>query len=201
MAQARPSLGRERLEELAVQYGVQLQGPPVPLHGLSSVPSFRADNEDSQATQIMERVKTTKMHHKPFLKTKSRILNYTFKNSTAALKEVIEQNGSAGVAEALLNLGGDIGSVRRESRLKQQDEERRSLLLTATRNRNGDLVKLLASRAEQPTKNAALLSALSARHLDMVKILLQYGADPNSCEHCFQAACSRGDAEVIGLLL
>jgi ankyrin repeat protein len=201
MALSSGSTSQARLLELALDQGLSLEGLPAKLSALSVSPSFASRSDISQATQILERHKSTKTHGKPFLRTKSRIANYNFKVSTEALKEVVKQNGSAGVAEALVDLGGNIGSVQRTERIAQQDAERSALLMTAAAKSNTDLVRLLAPKTTQCGRNDALKQAVSARNLDIMQILLEYGADPNHCENSFGRACLAGDEDLVSLFL
>jgi hypothetical protein len=200
MALSSGPTNQARLLELALDQGLSLEGLPAKLSALSVSPSFASPSDISRATQIFERHKSTKTHGKPFLKTKSRIANHNFKVSTEALKEVVEQNGSAGVAKALFDLGGNIGSVQRE-RIAQQDAERSALLMTAAARSNSDLVRLLAPKTTQSDRNNALKQAVSARNLDIMQILLEYGADPNHCENSFCQACLAGDEDLVSLFL
>jgi hypothetical protein len=192
---------QQRLWDLARQEGVPLEGLPARCTERIVSPRLPSDSDIEKAQEILEQHLTSNTHRKPFLRTKSRLANYTFKNSTDALKEVVEQNGSAGIAEALIHLGGNLGSVRTAERATQQKTERSAFLLTATRNGNRDLVNLFAPRASQNSRNDALRLAVQARDLEIGQILLEHGADPNSCGELFQQACRRGDAHLVCLLL
>lgn len=164
-------------------------------------PSFETANDSLIADKLLAEQEASKQHGKPFFPTRGRMANYMFKNATAVLRRLVDSNGSAGVAQALLRKGGDLKVVKNKETRRGQAEARNALLAIAVNNECLGLTELLASSAGPSHLNHALGIAITKRNATLVQTLLEYRADPNHSQQAFHTASSSGDLLIVELLL
>ena len=197
---------RTAVQQLARDAGLSETELPVKLQRLSGLEpeSFKSLIDEQRAEQILQEKISSGVERKPSLLTRSiskrRVSSYTFKNATAALSKVIEEE-SAGVVQALLEIGGDANAVKNKETKCAQTEERARLLITAVRAGKTDTVSLLAPRSPKSFQNEALVESLALGHRAIASRLLQYDADPNYCKREFELAVSTADWSLVSLLL
>ncbi len=133
---------------------------------------------------------------------------YSYTEVNHVLGEVVDRNGTLGLVQALLALGGDVNFTRRRSiRLwdkivrKDQQEERSALLRTATRRSRAELVHALADYADQTTLDGALHDAIQRSDLAVLRALMIHGADPGELHDDFEGLVTRSQLPIIQLLL
>jgi hypothetical protein len=191
----------QRLQEIAEEEDVGVakefrdlsREDTTPLSPPRRVPSFRTPDDEQRADVVLGKLRNELAQIQPQASTLKRAFTtskkqspYNYEESHLALTRVIDENGSAGVAEVLLNrcraLGGDLNLARRASTgvIKkltnaQSPEQRGRLLQTASEQGRHDFVQLLSPHADAASLDESLSIALNKHHLEVVKILLQYG--------------------------
>jgi len=147
--------------------------------------------------------------------SKPKASQYKAREISTALLSVVQNSGSPGVVEVLLELllqqNGDVNVIRKSTtkwkRLAKVDQEdvRTGLLSTATRLGSINTIRLLIPHADEISINESLGIALNApplsRDLDIVELLLAYGGDASSHHDIFISAISSSDRNLVGLLL
>lgn len=206
--------GRLRLLQIASEEGVTL-GPPGPrIPRITARPTFIRPGDVDRARQVLTDVREAALKEKPpnavkkLFRSKSMKEQHTPEEFHAALDFVVESSEPPGVAEALLDMGGNVNITRSPStsrfrRLqgKGQQDTRSEFLQAATSGRQRDMVSLLAYHSAQINKDKALGIAVSQDNTAIAQILLSYNANPNSCQNEFQTAVSRGKLEMASLLV
>lgn len=133
------------------------------------------------------------------------------KHANAVLERIAEgdvQNLTAGLVQALIDLGGDVCLKRRKSsnlfkRMKRKDSEDvpSDLLKKATMNCPVEIIYVLVQTADDRALNQALPVAITKGYSDKVFILLAKGADATELCSEFRNAIHNSPDEMIELLL
>ena len=218
MENGRPSLmpvpqGGARLHELANAFSVPLSISSTPF-SRPQPPSYVTDADRERAKALMAERRTTDPQYKApktvskLFKKKKDLEVFSEKEANRALEAVVAEGGSPGLADALLECGADVNVARKASTNKlklltrsDQQDRRSDLLPRAVQGGNIEMVKLLASRADQISLDEALLPALEGGRPDITRILLEYGADPDEFHEEFLSKISEGRGDIIGLLM
>lgn len=160
--------GRLRLLQIASEEGVSL-GPPGPrIPRITSRPTFIRPDDVDRARQVLTDVREAALKEKPpnavkkLFRSKSMKEQHTPEEFHAALDFVITSSEPPGVAEALLDMGGNVNIARSPStsrfrRLQGKGQQDTSeFLQAATSGRQRDMVSLLAYHSAQINKDKAL---------------------------------------------
>ncbi len=120
---------------------------------------------------------------------------FSYKEVNAVLSDLVEQNGSPNLVQAVLEHDADVNFSRRKStnlfkRMFGKDQENcpNDILRKATESCSDATVALLASKASQPTKDDALLLAIQRNNASKVRALMAAGADATGLHYEFQDA-------------
>lgn len=81
-----------------------------------------------------------------------------------------------------------------------QEDHRSSILLKATQNSQGDVVRLLASRADQVAKSQALQTVIRLNNATNAIVLPNSGADAAEFHNEFRSAIESRAEDMVGLL-
>jgi hypothetical protein len=182
----------QRLKEIAREVGAVLDIVLTPLSPPRSAPFFCTPEDQGSADEILRKLRNEEARGQPQSKglkrafTKSQPSKYTYADLYAALSAVVEENGSAGVGQALLErfktVGGDINIARRPSagmmsrmRKSELPAEPGRLLQRSSEIGRHDFVQLLAPLATQESLDESLQIVLASRDLPIMMTLLQYG--------------------------
>lgn len=195
------SENRSELETLARHFNVPLRSLPPKLAAPKTSPDFKSDHDGILAEEILSRHKASKTYGKPLLKTKAKMANYHFKIATLAMKEAIETNMSAGILQCLAERSPSLDRVTNPETRVSQARTRMEFVQSATYKGNLDLVRLFAPLGDDNNLNKSLDFALSENSLDIAEILLQFGADPNSCPRRLETAIESENHRCVELLL
>jgi hypothetical protein len=133
---------------------------------------------------------------------------YTYKEVNHCLSQVVDRDGPAGLASALLGLGGDVNFSRQKSSNlwkticgKDQQPKRNDLLLRAVIHCPPDVLHALAGHADQTNLDGVLHHAIVRADLDVLRVLLARGADPSELHDDFENAVIRNELELVEVLL
>lgn len=170
------------------------------------------DDDIRQAQRLLEEYRLTQSVQRPpsRLSRKPTEGVYTYKEVNQVLNHVISHhsNGTPGLIDALLSLGGDVNLSRRKSsklwhvvRGKDQQHQRSDLLLRAATHSPADIVRCLARHADQDNLDDALHCAVVRGDLAVIKALLVHGADPTGLHDDFLDAVARDDLQLMEALL
>ncbi|KAF2799768.1 hypothetical protein K505DRAFT_370800 [Melanomma pulvis-pyrius CBS 109.77] len=205
--------GRPRLHELATTHSVPLSISLTPLLS-STCPTYMTDADRERANALLIERRTVDPEYKApkavskFFKKKAEIEAFSQKEVNRALAAVVTEGGSPGLADALLEFGGDVNVARKASKStwkkitrSDQQDRRSDLLPKAVQGGNVDIVRLLASRADHLSLDEALSESLDIGQLDVTRILLEYGADPAEFHEQFLSKISEGREDVTELLM
>lgn len=205
--------GRPRLHELATAFSVPLSISLMPLLS-SQCPVYVTAADRERANALLAERRTVDPEYKApkavskLFKKKGEVEPFSQKEVNRALAAVVAEGMSPGLADALLEFGGDVNVARKAStstwkkitRNDQQDR-RSDLLPKAVQGGNVEITRLLASRADQLSLDGALPFALENGRLDITRILLEYKADPAEFHEQFLSKISEGREDMTGLLM
>ncbi|KAI0016860.1 ankyrin repeat-containing protein [Xylariomycetidae sp. FL0641] len=186
-----PTDRQQRLAQLGETWGVSIgQAPPSPLPRPEQPLSFRSENDELIADDLLKRQRVSESEHVHSKGALSRAFT-TKKKNTWEYREIynalvahVNAQGSPGVAEVLiarLSLAG--GNLN----LAQQKSNRSSLL---GRRKSSDMGE----------RSQILQIAVRNRHFDMVQVLLPY-ADALSLDTALPIALRNADDETTALLV
>lgn len=206
--------GLPRLLQIASEEGVKLDPPGPRIPRITTRPTFIRPGDVDRARQVLIDVRESALKQKPpnavkkLFRSKSIKEQHTQEEFHSALDFVIKSSEPPGVAEALLDMGGNVNIARNAStsRLRKlqgkgQQDTRSDFLQAATSGRQRGMVSLLAYHSAQISKDKALEIAVSQNDTAIAQILLSYNANPNSCQDEFQTAVGQGKLEMASLLL
>ncbi|KAI1081711.1 ankyrin [Whalleya microplaca] len=213
--------GRQaRLHQLGEEWGIIGQAPPSPLPRPDYPISYRTENDEFQAEELLKRQRIAESQNQQSKGTLSRA--FTTKKKAWEYKEIyntlvahITNRGSPGVAESLiakLNLaGGNLNLAQKSrtsllSRRKSLDlAERSQVLQIAVKNRQVEMVEVLLPYADALSLDTALPIALRDRNEAIAALLITYGASagqtPDGQDAFRQACVVGGQQNLIALVL
>ena len=206
---------RQRLVEIASEAGVP---------STDSKPSFKSivcptyvtkEDEERAYSLLTHRRETDPQYKAPKRMLglgKPKVPPFDYKEATRALVAVVEENGSLGLVEALMNmvmnLGGDVNVSRKATEnfakkiiRKDKEEVRSGLLAKAIHQGDTAMVQLLATKADQIGLDEALPIAILKEDLEKTKILLQEGANPEEFHDEFRTVVKKTKEDMVELLL
>ncbi|KAL2410528.1 hypothetical protein ABEF95_000914 [Exophiala dermatitidis] len=164
----------------------------------ADVPSFATAEHEHQASELLARGKISNS----LLRTVRRLDSRTYTSITELLPSAIEQDETAGLAQALLRLSPGLEAIKKAEKREDQIRRREALLDEAVQKNNIAAVWLLASACSQSGRDRALTVAVRRRKSKKIILnLLQYGADPGRCKEEFLEACQTGDHDLVATLL
>ncbi|KAL2430398.1 hypothetical protein ABEF95_006637 [Exophiala dermatitidis] len=189
-----------KLQELARLECVPELSPRPALGRLTSrdVPSFATAEHEHQANELLARGKISNS----LLRTMRRLDSRTYTSITELLPLAIDQDETAGLAQALLRRSPGPDALKNAEKREDQIRRREALLDEAVQKNNIAAVWLLASACSQSGRDRALGIAVRGRKSKGIILkLLQHGADPSRCKEEFLEACQTGDHDLIATLL
>jgi ankyrin repeat protein len=205
--------GRPRLHELAPAFSVPLSISSQSLLS-SQCPIYVTSADRERANALLAERRTVDPEYKApkvvskLFKKKGEVEPFSQKEINRALAAVVAEGISPGLADALLEFGGDVNVARKASKStwkkitrSDQQDRRSDLLPKAVQGGNVEITRLLASRADQLSLDDALPSAIENGQLDITRILLEYGADPAEFHEQFLFKISEGREDMTGLLM
>ncbi|KAJ4624609.1 hypothetical protein HRR90_003039 [Exophiala dermatitidis] len=164
----------------------------------ADVPSFATAEHEHQASELLARGKISNS----LLRTVRRLDSRTYTSITELLPSAIEQDETAGLAQALLRLSPGPEAIKKAEKREDQIRRREALLDEAVQKNNIAAVWLLAPACSQSGRDRALTIAVRGRKSKKIILkLLQYGADPGRCKEEFLEACQTGDHDLVATLL
>lgn len=192
-----------------------------PVHSPLS-PTFRTPNDDFLAEEMLKRRRINNSQaqnghggmKRAFTMGKKK--GWELKEIFEALDAHVENGGSPGVAEALiqklLSAGGDMNVAGMKSktnllgrRKSLESFERSRILQKAIDHGSLDMVTVLAPHADPLALDMALPIALRNGNVQICELLLRYGANASQTtdgQDVFRQLCQEGgQAELVGLIL
>ncbi|KAI2620590.1 ankyrin [Hypoxylon sp. NC1633] len=209
-----------RLRVLGEEWGVTCQPLASPLPRPDSPPSYRTENDDFVAEELLKRQRLNESQsHQPkgglsrAFTTKKKTWEY--REIYNALVAHITNRGSPGVAECLitrLNLaGGNLNLAQKSrtsllSRRKSLDlAERSQVLQIAVGNGHYEMVEVLLPYADALSLDTALPTAIRDRHVAIAALLIRYGASvaqiPDGQDAFRQICAVGGQPDLVALIL
>ncbi|KAI1442005.1 ankyrin [Annulohypoxylon stygium] len=209
-----------RLQLLGDEWGITCRPPPSPSPRPEHPRSYRTDNDDFLADELLKRQRTNESQNEKSKGGLSRA--FTTKKKAWEYKEIynaliahITNLGSPGVAECLilrLNLaGGNLNLAQKSrtsllSRRKSLDlAERSQVLQIAVKNGHYEMVEVLLPYADALSLDTALPTAIRNGNIGITSLLIQYGASANQTadgQDAFRQACViGGQPELVALVL
>ncbi|KAM7207764.1 Serine/threonine-protein phosphatase [Naviculisporaceae sp. PSN 640] len=211
---------RNRLRQLASEWGVVSPPALPPLTPISPAPSFRTPNDDFLAEELLKRQRFTANQGKDSRGGIKRAFSsgktWEPKEIFDALEAHVANCGAPGVADALiaklLVVGGNPNLLQAKSRgsilgrrKSMESMERSRVLQKAIEHRQIDMVTVLAQHADPFTLDAALPLAIRTGDARFVQILLSRGANTTQtqdAQDAFRQLCIvGGHADMVGLIL
>ncbi|KAI1652936.1 hypothetical protein F4813DRAFT_286982 [Daldinia decipiens] len=209
-----------RLQALGEEWGITSRSPPPPLARPDQPPSYRADNDEFLAEELLKRQRISESQgHQP----KGSISRaFTTKKKTWEYREIyntlvahITNQGSPGVAECLilkLNLaGGNLNLAQKSrtsllSRRKSIDlAERSQVLQIAVKNGHYEMIEVLLPYADSLSLDTALPTAIRDGNAAIVALLIRYGASVAQTadgQDAFRQVCAiGGQPDLVALIL
>ncbi|KAF3062782.1 hypothetical protein GL218_09488 [Daldinia childiae] len=209
-----------RLQALGEEWGITSQPPPSPLPRPDQPPSYRTDNDEFIAEELLKRQRISESQgHQP----KGSISRaFTTKKKTWEYREIystlvahITNQGSPGVAECLilkLNLaGGNLNLAQKSrtsllSRRKSLDlAERSQVLQIAVKNGHYEMIEVLLPYADALSLDTALPTAIRGGNAAIVALLIRYGASVAQTadgQDAFRQVCAiGGQPDLVALIL
>ncbi|KAI5919804.1 ankyrin repeat-containing protein [Camillea tinctor] len=199
-----------RLSQLGEEWGVLSLRPQSPLPRPDQPPSYRSDNDEFLAEELLKRQRLTESHNQQSKGTLSRAFTtkkkvWEYKEIYSALITHITNQGSPGVAEVLitkLNLvGGNLNLAQKSrtsllGRRKSLDlAERSQVLQIAVKNSQIEMVEVLLPYADALSLDTALPVAIRNRNEAIVELLIRYGASAAQTadgQDAFRQTCAVG---------
>ncbi|KAI0161857.1 ankyrin [Hypoxylon sp. FL1284] len=209
-----------RLQLLGQEWGITSQPPPSPSPRPDQPPSYRADNDEFLAEELLKRQRITESQNQQSKGGLSRA--FTTKKKTWEYKEIytalvshISNQGSPGVAECLiakLNLaGGNLNLAQKSrtsllSRRKSLDlAERSQVLQIAVQNGQYEMIEVLLPYADALSLDTALPTAIRDRNTAVVALLVRYGASCSQTadgQDALRQICAvGGQSEIVSIIL
>ncbi|KAI2776722.1 hypothetical protein F4815DRAFT_332944 [Daldinia loculata] len=209
-----------RLQALGEEWGITSRSPPSPLPRPDQPPSYRTDNDEFIAEELLKRQRISESQgHQP----KGSISRaFTTKKKTWEYREIyntlvahITNQGSPGVAECLilkLNLaGGNLNLAQKSrtsllSRRKSLDlAERSQVLQIAVKNGHYEMIEVLLPYADALSLDTALPTAIRDGNAAIVALLIRYGASVAQTadgQDAFRQVCAiGGQPDLVALIL
>ncbi|CAK7199715.1 hypothetical protein SEUCBS139899_002398 [Sporothrix eucalyptigena] len=216
-------VGQQRLAAIANEWGISLLSATPSLTKPLMPFSLRTLNDDQAAEDLLKCRRLAANNDRQQLPKLRRVFSTTKRTKewdadeiSSALDDHVDQNGSAGIAEALavrlLSAQTGLNAASAKKRLSiitrrrsVESFDRGRLLKRAIEHRNGEMVAVLVPYADPLTLDLSLTSAIQSRRLDIVEHLLRYGASINSTTEsqvAFRQVCAQGGhADLVALLL
>lgn len=200
---------RERLEALGREWGLEAPPPPSPFILPEQRPSVMTPDDEHHAEELLKRQRMSEQAQQ----SKGGISRaFTAKKKTWEYKEIysalvthVANQGSPGVAEALVlmlnQVGGNVNLAQKSrtsllSRRKSLDlAERSQVLQKAVGNRHKEMVEVLLPFADSLSLDTALPVAMRNQDYEIVDILVKYGASAVQTadgQDAFRQACGSG---------
>ncbi|KAI1491539.1 ankyrin repeat-containing protein [Biscogniauxia mediterranea] len=209
-----------RLSQLGEEWGVVGQRPQSPLPRPDHPPSYRSENDEFLAEELLKRQRLTESQNHQSKGTLSRAFTtkkkvWEYKEIYSALIAHITNQGSPGVAEVLitkLNLAGGNLNLAQKSRTsllgrrKSLDlAERSQVLQIAVKNGQMEMVEVLLPYADALSLDTALPIAIRNRSEAITELLIRYGASAAQTadgQDAFRQACAvGGQANIVALVV
>ncbi|KAI0109748.1 hypothetical protein F4814DRAFT_377783 [Daldinia grandis] len=209
-----------RLQALGEEWGITGRSPPSSLPRPDQPPSYRTDNDEFIAEELLKRQRTSESQgHQP---KGSLSRAFTTKKKTWEYREIyntlvahIANQGSPGVAECLilkLNLaGGNLNLAQKSrtsllSRRKSLDlAERSQVLQIAVKNGHYEMIEVLLPYADALSLDTALPTAIRDGNAAIAALLIRYGASVAQTadgQDAFRQVCAvGGQPDLVALVL
>ncbi|KAI1101845.1 ankyrin [Jackrogersella minutella] len=209
-----------RLQLLGEEWGITCRPPPSPSPKPDQPPSYRKDNDDFLADELLKR---QRINEPQFQQSKGGLSRaFTTKKKTWEYKEIynaliahITNQGSPGVAECLilrLNLaGGNLNLAQKSrtsllSRRKSLDlAERSQVLQIAVKNAHYEMIEVLLPYADALSLDTALPTAIRDRNVEIASLLIRYGGSISQTadgQDAFRQLCiDGGQPDLVALIL
>jgi len=170
------------------------------------------DNGVGEARLLLQSHRSHHTNTETFGRVRSPFSNrdsvFSYQEVNTVLAAVIEADGPLDVVKALLAFGADINFSRQRRSgtwskltLRQQHGQRSNILFRATVRCSADIVRLLASHADQENLDSVLHQAIIRGDVDVLQALLDYGANPVHLHDDFQNAIFRNQDGIVNALL
>ena len=205
--------GRARLLELAAAGNIPTSISTPPLSA-SPCRGYVTENDRRRVDELLAERRASDPEYKApktvskLFKKKAEIEAFSPKEVNRAFAATVAENGPLGLVEALLDRGGDVNFARKASKnvwkkitRENQQDSRSDVLPKATQSGELEMVRLLASRADEESLDGALPYAIERGKLDIIRVLLELGADPLELHDEFLAKVTEGAEEMVELLL
>ncbi|KAM0810243.1 hypothetical protein AB5N19_10591 [Seiridium cardinale] len=210
---------QHRLQELGRDWGLDASPLPSPLLRPDRGPSLMTPNDEQYAEELLKRQRTTEQAQQSkgglsrAFTTKKKTWEY--KEIYSALVTHVANQGSPGVAEALVlmlnQVGGNVNLAQKSrtsllSRRKSLDlAERSQVLHKAVGNRHKEMVEVLLPFADALSLDTSLPIAMRNQDFAIVEMLIKYGASAVQTadgQDVFRQACGvGGQADMIAMIL
>ncbi|KAI1335804.1 ankyrin repeat-containing protein [Xylariaceae sp. FL0016] len=209
-----------RLHALGEEWGIIGQPPPSPLPPPDQARSYKAENDDFQAEEILKRQRAVESQNQQSKNGLSRAFTtkkkgWEYKEIYNALISHITNRGSPGVAESLverLKLAGGNPNLAQKSRTsllsrrKSLDlAERSQILLIAVQNGQLEMVEVLLPYADALSLDTALPTAIRNQNEEICSLLIRYGAGacqtPDGMEAFRQTCAIGGQPGIVALVV
>ncbi|KIW31169.1 uncharacterized protein PV07_02838 [Cladophialophora immunda] len=179
--------------------GLYVEEPPLQRIGLQ--PRFRVETISQQdkafAESVLKKEASAARGSQPLLRrVKSKLSRPDKAVTSNALYNHVQANGSAEVAQIYVDRLF-LDAAQSNLQLLFPDV----LLVTAVKNANTNLVRLLAPFTAIEGVNAVLEYAVLSQNLHVVAALLEYGADPNCLNHACLLRLAETDLQLLQLIL
>ncbi|KAI1373916.1 ankyrin [Hypoxylon crocopeplum] len=209
-----------RLQLLGEEWGITCQPPPSPLPRPDPPPSYRTDNDDFIAEELLKRQRINESQNQQSKGGLSRA--FTTKKKTWEYREIynalmahVTNQGSPGVAECLITrlklVGGNPNLAQKSrtsllSRRKSLDlAERSQVLQIAVRNRQYEMVEILLPYADSLSLDTTLPIAIRDRNVAIATLLVRCGAGVANVadgQDAFREVCAvGGHPDLVALVL
>ncbi|KAI1386052.1 ankyrin [Hypoxylon trugodes] len=211
---------QSRLQSLGEEWGITCQPPPSPSPRPDQPPSYRTDNDEFLAEDLLKRQRTNESQNQQSKGSLTRAFTtkkkaWEYREIYSALVAHITNQGSPGVAECLilrLNLaGGNLNLAQKSrtsllSRRKSLDlAERSQVLQIAVKNGHYEMVEVLLPYADALSLDTSLPTAIRNGNVAIAALLIRYGASVAQTadgQDAFRQMCAiGGHPDLISLIL
>src|SRR5436305_6410703 len=186
-----------RIRQLSGVLPVEEPLPPrIPLQPRFRVGNISQDDKALAESSLKKEASAARGSQPLLRRVKSKLTRPDKAVTLTTLCNHVQANGSAEVAQIYINILSP-GPALPAPQLEIPD----NLLVTAVRNANIDLVRLLAPYTRGEDVDAALEAAVLNRNRSIVTALLTYGADPNGISHECVFRVAEIDLQLLQLIL
>lgn len=186
-----------RIRQLSGSLRVEEPLPPrIPLQSCFRVENISQDDKALAESSLKKEASAARGSQHVLRRVKSKLTGPDKAVTFTTLCNHVQANGSAEVAQIYINILSP-GTAQPTPQFKTPN----NLLVTAVRNGNIDLVRLLAPYTGGEAVDAALEAAVLNRDRNIVTALLAYGADPNGISHECVFRVAETDLQLLQLIL